>query len=244
LKLDRIEPHIDNPNGAAPLLLVVEHASNHIPAPFGDLGLTPEALEDHVAWDIGAHALARQLSRILDAPLIAAPVSRLIVDPNRALDAHDLIPATAEGTPIAGNADLSPEQRSARVAAYHAPFQDAVGKQLAARSVKAIVAVHSFTPILFGKARPWHAGLLHAADARIADILIARLTEEAGLVVGRNEPYAAAEGVFHTMERHATDAHATALIEVRNDLIRDEAGQVAWAKRLAPPLIEALNSLP
>lgn len=240
--LARIEPLVANAGGRAPLLLVCEHASNHVPAPFGELGLPASALEDHVAWDIGALALAQRLAQALDAPLVAANVSRLVIDPNRAPDAHDLIPESAEGARVAGNEALAADARAARIAAYHTPFHEAVAAQLERSEVRAIVAVHSFTPALFGKARPWHAGMLHAEDARIADVMIAHLSGEESLVIGRNEPYAPAQGVYYTMERHAA-GRANAMIEVRNDLLRDEAGQEAWAARLAPALRAALDAL-
>ena len=240
---ERTEAIIDNEGGRSPVLLVCEHASDFVPKHYEGLGLSPELLADHVAWDIGAHALARLLARALDAALIAAPVSRLVIDVNRHVDAHDLIPATAEGTPVPGNADLSAEEHARRIQIYHAPFHDAIDAHLkAAKHLKAIVSVHSFTPSLFGKARPWHAGLLHDDDRFIADIMIEQLSRESDLVIGRNEPYAPTDGVFYTMDRHA-GALASAMIEVRNDLIANSVGQERWANSLAPALSTALEAL-
>lgn len=239
----RMEAVVDNAQGRAPVLLVCEHASNFMPSAFAGLGLSEAALKDHVAWDIGAHAMARLLSTELDAPLIAAPASRLLIDPNRDLGAHDLIPTHAEGAPIPGNQHVAEDERARRIGAYHAPFHDAIDAHLRQReNIRALVAVHSFTPILFGTARPWHAGILHGADARLADVMIAEMSREAGLNVGRNEPYAPSQGVFYTMERHGR-GRATVMIEVRNDLIREEAGQKSWALRLAHAVREALVAL-
>lgn len=232
-----------NERAGSPILLVCEHASNYIPPAFAGLGLPPELLEDHVAWDIGALGLARRLAEALDAPLIAAPASRLLVDPNRDMDAPDLIPSTAEGVPVPGNQAVTSAERAARCGAFHAPFHQAIEAHLErARSVTALVAVHSFTPALFGVKRPWHAGILHGPDARLADVIIEVLSRDPSLVVGRNEPYAPAQGVFYTMDRHA-GGRATAMIEVRNDLIRDEVGQGRWADKLAVAISEALASL-
>lgn len=241
--LERMEALVDNPRGGAPVLLVCDHASNALPESFAGLGLSPAQLADHVAWDIGAHALARRLSTLLDAPLVAAPASRLIIDPNRAFDAPDLIPETAEGAPVSGNLNLGPEARRARIEAFHAPYHDAIDALLKARlDISAIVAIHSFTPIMFGEGRPWSAGILHGPDTRIADVLIDALSRDPGLTIGRNQPYAPEQGVFYTLDRHGRD-RATAMIEVRNDLIRDEAGQENWARRLAGALESALEAL-
>lgn len=242
-ELGRMEAVIDNAHGRAPVLLTCEHASNFMPPVFAGLGLSESALADHVAWDIGAHALARSMAQLLDAALIAAPASRLLVDPNRALAAADLIPESAEGAPIPGNANLSAEERASRVAAFHAPFHDSIQAHLRRNaSVEALVAVHSFTPVLFGAARPWQVGVLHGADARLADVMIKALSRDSSLVVGRNQPYAPEQGVFYTMDRHA-GARATVMIEVRNDLIRDEIGQARWARLLADALSMAMAEL-
>lgn len=241
--LERMEAAVENPRGDAPVLLVCDHASNALPDVLAGLGLSPAQRADHVAWDIGAHALARRLAARLDAALVAAPASRLIIDPNRALDASDLIPETADGVPVSGNVNLSQEARRARVNALHAPYHDAIDALLKARSdIRAIVSIHSFTPVLFGEARPWHAGILHGSDARIADVLIEALSREPELTIGRNQPYAPEQGVFYTLDRHGR-GRATAMIEVRNDLIRDEAGQESWARRLAGALGAALAAL-
>ncbi len=240
---ERIEPTIYNPAGRAPLLLVCDHAANMVPAHLESLGLDSATLQDHVAWDIGALALARRLAMALDAPLVAASVSRLVVDPNRDHRAYDLIPTAAEDAPIPGNADLNPEARAQRISAYHEPFHEAIAAQLAARpNVQALVSVHSFTPALYGRARPWHVGILHGSDARMADAMIAVLSRDPQLVVGRNEPYAPEQGVFYTMDRHA-NGRATVMIEVRNDLIRDEIGQTRWAQYLAAAAKAAMDAL-
>lgn len=241
--LERMEAVVQNPRGDAQVLLVCDHASNFIPAAFSGLGLDPAQLADHVAWDIGALALAQRLSSVLDAPLVAAPASRLIVDPNRAPDAPDLMPTTAEGAPVPGNANLGHDERRSRIEAFHAPYHDAIDAMLKARSdIVALVSVHSFTPVMFGEKRPWHAGILHGPDTRIADVLIARLTHEQELMIGRNQPYAPEQGVYYTLDRHGA-GRATAMIEVRNDLIRDEIGQESWARRLAVALSAALEAL-
>jgi predicted N-formylglutamate amidohydrolase len=241
--LERMEAAVDNPCGSAPILLVCDHASNFVPPVLAGLGLNQAHLTDHVAWDVGAHGLARRLSVNLDAPLVSAPASRLIVDPNRDLAAPDLIPKTAEGVVVPGNAGLSETERRARIDAFHAPYHDAIDAVLAARAdIAAVVSIHSFTPVLLGDVRPWHAGVLHRADARLADVMIGVLTREAGLIIGRNKPYAPEDGVFYTLDRHGR-GRATAMVEVRNDLIGDDIGQAHWAQRLADAVKAGVASL-
>jgi predicted N-formylglutamate amidohydrolase len=178
------------------------------------------------------------MARALDAVLISSTISRLIVDCNRPLDAPDLMPALSETTVIAANRDLSPEERAARVALAHAPFHAAVEAvveaRLAAGQPTRIVSVHSFTPVYRGIARPWDVGILHDDDERLSRPMIAALQAIDGLVVGDNQPYAPADRVYYTLERHARSRELPcAMIEIRNDAIADAAGQDLWATRLA-----------
>jgi len=43
-----------NENGRSPIVLICEHASNHIPAEYAGLGLDASEVTRHIAWDIGA----------------------------------------------------------------------------------------------------------------------------------------------------------------------------------------------
>lgn len=234
---------VENPSGRANVLLLCEHASRTIPSEYGDLGLAADILGSHCAWDIGAHALAQQLSRRLNAPLIAAAASRLLIDANRAHDAPDLIPGHAEGVEIAGNRDIAPGERAKRIAQFHDPFHSAVSQYMETRpDLTAVVSVHSFTPVLFGQARPWHVGVLFdEADRRLADPAGHALAQDDRLVVGRNQPYAPAQGIYYTMERHARPRElASLMFEVRNDLLGASADIAQWADRLAHAVDAAL----
>jgi predicted N-formylglutamate amidohydrolase len=238
------EVTVVNRRSGAPCLLVCDHASNRIPEEYGTLGLPEAELQNHTAWDPGALAVAEALARILDAPLVAAPVSRLAIDTNRAFDAPDLIPETAEGRPVPGNAGLSSAERAWRIGAFHAPFHDAIDGMLTARPFAAVVSVHSFTPVYFGVARPWDLGLLHDDDSRLADAMLARLATEPGLTLGRNQPYSPADGVYYTLARHGTSrGRAAVMIEIRNDLIRDPDSVARWAGMLGSALSDALGTL-
>lgn len=237
-----------NRQGGSPCLLVCDHASNRMPEGYGTLGLPAAEMENHTAWDPGALAVATRMAELLDAPLVASGVSRLVIDCNRDHAAPNLIPETAEGRAVPGNAGLSGAERQHRIAAYHTPFHDAIDGVIAARAdrapIAAVVSVHSFTPVFFGVARPWTLGILHDDDTRIADAMIASLTGELGAELGRNQPYSPADGVYYTLARHGTSkGRAAAMIEIRNDQIRDPASIDRWAGLLARAVGEAMQEL-
>jgi predicted N-formylglutamate amidohydrolase len=225
---------VTNPGGSSPYVFTCDHASNFLPAEFGTLGLSPADLCAHIAWDPGALPVARRLAEALDATLVESGVSRLVLDCNRPLDAPDLIPEVSETTSIPGNAGLSEKQRAARIALAWQPFHDTVAsvvdRRLAAGRETRLVSVHSFTPRYKGAGRPWHIGIIHDEDRRLAAPLISALKRLAGVTVGVNQPYSPADRVYFTLEKHARSRGlACAMIEIRNDEIRDEAGQRKWA---------------
>jgi predicted N-formylglutamate amidohydrolase len=218
-------------------VILCDHASNRIPEAYQSFGFAEEALQTHIAWDPGALAVARLLSAKLDAPLFWPDASRLIIDCNRAADASSLIVTESEGRPVPANRGLREEERSRRLANIHAPFHDAIDACLTRRMSSgrptALVAIHSFTPVYFGKARPWQIGILFDDDLRLADLLIGGLQSDTALTVGINQPYSPADGVYYTLGRHAQPwGLPAAMIEIRNDEIGDAASQQGWASRL------------
>ncbi len=224
--------------GRAPLVLCCDHASAHVPDDLAGLGLPPAELERHIAIDIGAAELARGLAEILDAPCLLAGFSRLVIDANRALDDPTLVVEVSDGTVVPGNRHLGAAAVAARVARFHAPYHAALAELVAGRrtasGAPAVVAIHSFTPVMRGHARPWHVGILWNRDGRMALPIMASLGAEPDLVVGDNEPYSGRDA------NYTLDVHADALglphvsIEVRQDLIASAADARAWARRLAP----------
>lgn len=237
---------IDHAEGRAPLLVICEHASNHLPVPYGTLGLTPSERESHIAWDPGALGVARHLARLLDAPLAHATVSRLLIDLNREPGAPDSIAALSERTAVPGNADLPEAERARRVDAIYHPFHGAIDAFLSSRphATRAVVSVHSFTPVYRDVARPWHVGLIHDVDDRLARHVAAGLSRDPALVVALNVPYTPADRVFHTLDRHAVRRGlAPLMIEIRNDLIRGPEQQESWGSRLAPLIGEAVGTV-
>ena len=238
-----------NQEGKSPFVFVCEHASNYIPEHFDGLGLDPQSLSAHIAWDPGAAEVARHLSEQLNAPLIEATYSRLLIDCNRPLDARDLIPEISETTVIPGNHHLSSVERTARIDLSHRPLHRRIEEVIHARATHGltswIVTIHSFTPVYKGISRPWQIGIIHDADARIAEPLIAALEKDKSLNVGVNEPYSPANRVYYTLERHARPRNAPcAMIEIRNDEIATGETQQAWAMRLAAIFSEIERVIP
>lgn len=241
-----------NPGGASPFLLIGDHAGNVIPSALGDLGLAEADRTRHIAWDIGIAGLGEAMARDMDAAFVRQVYSRLVVDCNRrpddagTPDAPGAIPPVSDGSPVPGNQGLTPAERAARVAAIHAPYQQAIGDAIARRTAAGretvLVALHSFTPMLKdGRARPWQVGVLHhLGEPAFARALIAALAQDVSgdgsLTVGDNEPYRM-DLIDYTVPRHAWPAGlAYAEIEVRQDLIGDAGGQAAWAARLKAAL--------
>ena len=225
--------------GQSPFVIVCDHASNRIPAAYGDLGLSMTERVSHIAWDPGALAVSRRLADLLDAPLVQSTVSRLIIDCNRDLNAPDLIWTLSESTRIAANENLSAEERQFRIDHYHRPFHASIETLLEARrhagQETILVCMHSFTPVYHGVPRPWPIGLIHGMDARFTQALSDALaSEEPSLNIGWNQPYAALSGVTLTLEKHgdARGLDAT-MIEIRNDEILEPVGVDLWSARLA-----------
>jgi predicted N-formylglutamate amidohydrolase len=231
--------------GGSELVLLCDHASNRIPRSLGTLGLSKQELARHIAWDIGAAGLARALSHRLGAWLCLQGYSRLVIDCNRRLDRPESIPASSEDTRIPGNETLSPEAATLRAAEifepYHARIREELDRRRAERRRAVLVLVHSFTPVFRGTSRPWHAGVLHHADSRLALHVLRRLRAEPGLVVGDNEPYAVTAHSDYGIVEHAEKRELLHVeLEVRQDLIETPGGQEAWAERLARVLVAAV----
>ncbi len=229
---------VDRRDGAGPFLIVCDHASNHMPAEFGGLGLEAADLARHIAWDPGALGVSRRMSDNLDAPLVRSNASRLLIDCNRPLDAHDLITPMSETTIIPGNVGLSPSQRQERIERFYDPFHALIDDTLQPRLANAIrpgfIAVHSFNPVYRGVRRPWEVGIIHDEDSAWALGMVDLLRAQTNFTVGVNEPYSPADRVYFTLERHARSRSLPAvMIEVRNDEIASEQQQAYWGDLLS-----------
>lgn len=238
----------ENRDAPGPFLIVCEHASNHFPAAFGTLGLPPAAQKAHIAWDPGALGLARRLAANLNAPLVAAGISRLVYDLNRPPHSPGAMAARSETFDIPGNAGLAPAERRRRTEAVYLPFHAAlhaeIARRLAAGTPPVMVTIHSFTPIWFGKPREVELGIIHDADPTLARAVLAEAKARTGLDCRLNEPYSAADEVTHTLRLQATPyGLANVMLEVRNDLIADPEAERAMADGLAPVLRAALAAM-
>ncbi len=239
---------VRRPEGASEIVLICEHASKTMPKSLGTLGLDEAALNSHIAWDIGALGVAEMLSDSLDATLVSQQFSRLAYDCNRPPESPGAYPERSEIFDVPGNAGLSATEKTSRADALYHPFHSAVDALIDSRLTQGrdvvLVTVHSFTPVYFGKLRDGHLGILHDDDSRLADAMLAAAATARLNQVRRNYPYGPDDGVTHTLKRHGlTRQIANVMLEIRNDLISDEAGQIIWAKRIGELLEMSLERL-
>ncbi|RIA47633.1 N-formylglutamate amidohydrolase [Dichotomicrobium thermohalophilum] len=235
---------VENQTGKGDVLLVCEHASAALPEALGDLGLSPRALESHVAWDPGALAVARTMAKDLDAALVAARFSRLAYDCNRSPERADAITAKSERFEVPGNAGISDQERERRAAAIFQPFRDTLVAMIETKAPRALVSVHTFTPVYHGQRREVELGVLHDADSRLADALLARATQVTGLRSERNAPYGPADGVTHTLRSHALPRGLpNVMLEIRSDLVADAHSQDRVGRDLAALVRAGLDAL-
>lgn len=230
--------------GSSPYVILCDHAARRVPRALAGLGLPESELERHIAWDIGAAALARCIAERLEGWLIVQNYSRLVIDCNRTLGHRDSIATRSEDTAIPGNQNLSAEQATQRAATlfepYHARIREELDRRAAAGEDPVLVFVHSFTPVFRGVSRPWHAGVLYHHDTRLALPLLAALRAEPNLVIGENEPYAGSPLTDYGLVEHAERRGLRYVeLEVRQDLLSDGAGARAWGDRLSRLLAEA-----
>ncbi|WLH14586.1 N-formylglutamate amidohydrolase [Pseudomonas hefeiensis] len=223
-----------------PVILVCEHADRFIPAALNDLGLDETAAQEHIAWDLGALALAEQLSETLGATLLAANYSRLLIDLNRPLHVPDSIPSQSEIYQIPGNQSLDEATREYRQQCLFHPFHDRlralIDQRLADNRTVRVVGIHSFTPVFYGQPRALEAGVLFGEAKDYAQRIVDGLSRHSLRVAG-NQPYKINPSTDMTVPVHG-DARGldSVLIEVRNDLLRSPTAVQAWSAYLAPLL--------
>jgi predicted N-formylglutamate amidohydrolase len=226
-----------NAGGRSPFLLTCDHYGRLIPAMLGDLGLPEHERKRHIGWDIGIAGVAERMAAALDAHLVAQRYSRLVIDCNRPPEAPSSIPRISEATTVPGNDGLSRDAAASRreliFDPYHARIEQVIAQRATAGQPTVLVSLHSFTPVYAGIARPWHIGTLYQKDTRLPPLLLQYLRAEPDLVVGDNEPYAVSDATDYTIPVHAEARELMNTgIEIRQDLISDQAGETAWAERL------------
>jgi predicted N-formylglutamate amidohydrolase len=229
------------------LALICDHATNIIPPEYGTLGLDPAQLRRHIAYDIGAEAVVLRLAKALGAPAVLSRFSRLLIDPNRGDDDPTLVMRLSDGAVVPGNRQLDAAERERRLDRFWRPYHRAIAGAiegcLAAGAPPAIVSIHSFTESWKGVPRPWHVGILWEGDRRLAVPLLEAFRAGGDLIVGENQPYPGSYEGDSCWQHGVKRELPWAIVEIRQDLIRDEAGQARWAERLAR-IIESLSPRP
>lgn len=218
-------------------LIVCDHASNALPSEYGTLGLPPQQLERHIGYDIGAAGVTRELAGFVSAPALMTNFSRILIDPNRGEDDPTLIMKLSDGAVVPGNAEIDEAERRLRIERYYEPYHtaidQAIDRAIDAGRPPAILSIHTFTENWRGVLRPWHAGVLWDNDPRFPVPLLEALRAEEGIVADENVPYTG-ELKGDCLYKHGTKRGlAHALIEIRQDLVRESEGQKEWADRLA-----------
>jgi len=236
---------VTNPDGGSAFLIIGDHAGRAVPAALGGLGVPAEAMDRHIAWDIGVADLGERLARALDACFIRQTYSRLVIDCNRGPDAADATPAVSDGVVIPANQNLTPADLAARRGEICDPYQARIAEELDARQARGqtslLFSLHSFTPVFGGQARPWRFGVLHRGDSALSLRVLARLRERLGEAAGDNQPYTM-DGTDYTIPLHADARGLDYLeLEVRQDLIGDARGQEEVAAFLGPILRAAIG---
>jgi len=239
-----------NPNGKAPIVLICEHASNFIPSFLHDLGLSSEGMSSHAAWDIGAYEMACKISELLDAPLIASKVSRLVYDCNRAPESGVGIPSKSEIIEVPGNINLSESEKNDRINFVYKPFHELISKTIynpdrlvlsEQHASPTIITVHSFTPVYFGEERSVELGILHDKDDRLAKLMMQEAIGRTQLKTEFNSPYDVSDNVMHTINKHARkQGFMNVMIEVKNDLLANSSDINKIATDLSIVIKEAL----
>jgi predicted N-formylglutamate amidohydrolase len=232
-------------DGSSAFFLTVDHAGRRLPRRLGDLGVPESELVRHIAWDIGIAAVTERLSQAFDATAVMQIYSRLVIDCNRAIDVASAMPVISESTPIPGNVDISADERHARIQEIYRPYASRVSALLDARQAAGrktiLISMHSFTPVFKGVARPMHVGVLFNRDKRLGHALLDVLCDEKDIISADNEPYAVSDTSDYGIPVHGEErglAHVE--LEIRQDLITDEAGQAEWAERLVRLLPQAV----
>ena len=224
---------VELPGRDPSLLIAADHASARVP-PGVDLGIAPELLATHIAVDIGIASLTRVLAAALDCPAILGGVSRLVIDLNREEDHPGLIPRESDGVQVPGNR-LDDAERASRVSSFYRPYHERLAALVAEHRPRLLLSLHSFTPQLRSdpQPRPWEIGVLYNDDDRAARLALPMLAR-AGVITGDNLPYSG-RVLNATMNRHGEGRGLPYLgMEVRQDLIADDAGVARWAEALLP----------
>lgn len=226
-----------NARGKGRGLILCDHSSKRVPKSLKGLGISKKELSRHIGWDIGTEDIGVHMCKTLDMPGVFSGYSRLVIDLNRHPDSHECIIEKSDHTPIPANIGITPAARRMRMREVYEPYQKEVGRQID-RLVKKhktplIIAIHSYTPKMDGKKRPWHIAILWNGQKKIATKVLRELRQQnPKLIVGDNEPYTMQDGRYWglTVYRHAQLRGIPYIfVEFRQDLVDTKAKARKWA---------------
>lgn len=233
-------------DSAVPLLLLCEHAGQAVPQALDGLGLPDGAIDGHIGWDIGAEKLARALAERLRCPLILQRYSRLVIDCNRPPGSEGSIPALSDDVPVPGNLGLTAHDRYLRQREIFDPMNGAITAAFEAYPRHTVFSIHSYTRHFQGEDRQWDAGFLTRQDIKTAQRLMSSISNAAPeLTLALNQPYQIDDASDWFIPQHSEARGVQhALIEVRNDHLRDADGVARWADLLVPAIRSILEDTP
>lgn len=232
--------------GKGDILLVCEHAGFAVPEGWGDLGLDPCYFNTHFAGDIGAEELTRGLARALDLPAVLAAYSRIFLDYNRFEEHWEYCRPDLGGIPVPGNLCLDAAERALRARVAEHPVHEAI-EALAPRA-RALMSIHSFTPVFHGVQRKVDIGLVWPDGSAFGALVSAALHQAGlrhGVAVADNIPYAWTDTGARTMNIHGVArGRRVVCVEVNNALLSDpesSARQLACLKDALEQVAQVLK---
>ncbi|MCA9690609.1 MAG: N-formylglutamate amidohydrolase [Myxococcales bacterium] len=236
---DAAVEHIRGDN--AQVLLTCEHASEHLPKPYHWDEADQWLLGTHWSHDIGAAEITRELARRVGCSAVLSRFTRLLVDPNRPINHHELFRKRAEGRAIALNATLSTVETGRRIQGYYREYHEAVERELDNARKAAIFSIHTFTPDYEGQRREVEVGVLFDRHEDAA-IRMRDFFTQIGYRTMLNEPWSGRQGYAYSAEYHGRRLERVCLqIEVRQDISADERHQIYISAKLAPMLVRLLT---
>ena len=226
------------------LLLSCEHAGYKVPKHYmHQLDAENQALlSTHRGWDRGALVLAKEISKLENAPLFFTEISRLLIDCNRSLNHKNCFgPAFRE---------LSAEVKEQIAADYYHPYRNSLVEsiqRLQKQGAKVLhLAFHSFTPELNGRVRNAEFGILYdpcrASELAWANAMMKGLkAQEFPWRVRRNYPYLGKADGFtrYLRSKFSDEIYAGFELEFNQKLFVDPVE----AKRLAKVTANFVASL-
>lgn len=223
-------------------LVTCEHGGKRVPAAYRALFVGRDALlASHRGHDPGALVLAREMAAALGAPLVAATISRLVVDLNRSPGHRGRF---SEVTRV-----LSQDEQTAIHARYYQPYRRRVERivaQAIRRGARVVhVSSHSFTPVMDGRVRNADVGFLydpgrHGEVALAGRWMQALQSREPSLRLRRNYPYTGRSDGFCAWLRRHYGADSYVGIELEVNQRHATAGGPRWIA-LREELVAALR---